>query len=91
MVERQREAILLPGDLPSPANPPPACRFHTRCPFVQPTLCREETPPPRHLGPGHTVAGHYAEQIEAGAIKPHAVEVVFEPPLLEPVPEPPPV
>ena len=32
------------GDLPSPANPPAACRFHTRCPFVQPTRCRDEEP-----------------------------------------------
>jgi peptide/nickel transport system ATP-binding protein len=90
-VERQREAILLPGDLPSPANPPKACRFHTRCPFVQPRLCRDEAPPLRMLAPGHTVACHYAEQIAAGRIQPHEREPVFEPGLPEPVPEPPPV
>jgi peptide/nickel transport system ATP-binding protein len=89
-VEREREAILLPGDLPSPANPPKACRFHTRCPFVQPTLCRDEAPPLRQLAAGHTVACHYAEEIEAGQITPHEVEPVFQPPLPEPVPEPPP-
>jgi peptide/nickel transport system ATP-binding protein len=78
-VERQREAILLPGDLPSPANPPRACRFHTRCPFVQPTRCRDEVPPLRELIPGHTVACHWAEQIKAGTLKPREREPVFEP------------
>jgi len=91
VVERKREAILLPGDLPSPANPPKACRFHTRCPFVQPTLCRDEAPPLRSLGPGHTVACHWAEQIEAGKLKPHAVEPVFDPGIVERAAEPPPV
>jgi peptide/nickel transport system ATP-binding protein len=89
-VERRREPILLPGDLPSPANPPKACRFHTRCPFVQPTRCREETPALRPLASGHTVACHWAEEIEAGRIQPHEVEPVFQPPLPEAVPEPPP-
>ncbi len=90
-VERQREAILLPGDLPSPANPPPACRFHTRCPYVQPTRCRDEVPPLRTLAAGHTVACHWAEEIEAGRFAPREREAVFEPGPAEPVPEPPPV
>jgi len=91
VVERSRESILLAGDLPSPANPPPACRFHTRCPYVQPTRCRDEVPPLRTLGSGHRVACHWAEQIKEGKITPHAVEPVFASPLLERPPEPPPV
>jgi len=42
-VEDQRERILLKGDLPSPANPPSGCRFHTRCPYVR-ERCRVEEP-----------------------------------------------
>jgi oligopeptide/dipeptide ABC transporter ATP-binding protein len=49
-VERQRETILLAGDPPSPANPPPACRFHTRCPYIQETRCKTEVPRLRKLG-----------------------------------------
>jgi peptide/nickel transport system ATP-binding protein len=91
LVERERESILLSGDLPSPANPPAACRFHTRCPFVQPTRCREEVPPLRSLAGGHAVACHWAEEIKEGRIKPREREPVLEPPLPEPVEEPPPV
>jgi len=91
VVEAQRESILLAGDLPSPANPPPACRFHTRCPYVQPTRCRDDVPELRRLHTGHEVACHWAEQIKAGEIKPHAVEPVFDPGILPPEPEPPPV
>jgi peptide/nickel transport system ATP-binding protein len=90
VVERKREAILLHGDLPSPANPPQACRFHTRCPYVQPTRCREDSPALRQLLPGHTVACHWAEEIRTGAIRPHERAPVFEPGLLEPEPVPPP-
>ena len=70
VVERERTRIFLTGDLPSPANPPVACRFHTRCPFVQPTLCRDERPELQELAPGHVVACHWAREIRAGAIAP---------------------
>ena len=90
-VERARERILLPGDLPSPANPPPACRFHTRCPYVQPTRCRDEVPVLRETE-GHLVACHYAEEIKAGKLRPHEIEEVFEPgPGVPAAYEPPPV
>jgi peptide/nickel transport system ATP-binding protein len=67
-VEDRRTRILLTGDLPSPAAPPPGCRFHTRCPFRQPTRCDDERPELRELAPGHRVACHWAEDIAAGRI-----------------------
>jgi peptide/nickel transport system ATP-binding protein len=67
-IERKRVAIRVEGDLPSPANPPAACRFHTRCPFVQPTRCAEDEPELRMLD-GHLVACHYAEDVKAGRIQ----------------------
>jgi peptide/nickel transport system ATP-binding protein len=91
VVERERETILLAGDLPSPANPPHACRFHTRCPYVQPTRCREEVPPLRTVL-GHEVACHWAEDIREGKIEPHEVEAVLQAPTQQvPAFEPPPV
>ncbi len=49
---------LLSGDVPSPANPPSACRFHTRCPKAQP-LCSSEEPQLEDKGSGTLVACHY--------------------------------
>ncbi len=73
-VEDRRERILLAGDLPSPANPPPGCRFHTRCPWAQPTRCTDERPVLRVIAEaGHRVACHWAEDIAAGRLQPHEV------------------
>jgi peptide/nickel transport system ATP-binding protein/oligopeptide transport system ATP-binding protein len=49
---------LLGGDVPSPANPPAACRFHTRCPKAQ-ELCSEQEPPLQDKGTGTSAACHY--------------------------------
>ena len=54
-VKRQR--IVLQGDLPSPASPPPGCRFHTRCPFAF-ERCRVEEPAFQEKAPGHWAACH---------------------------------
>ena len=77
-IEDQREQILLAGDLPSPSNPPSGCRFHTRCPWRQPTRCDDERPQLRvveldGVTPGHRVACHWAEQIAAGELEAHEV------------------
>ncbi len=52
----------LGGDVPSPMNPPPGCRFHTRCPFAQ-EVCREAPPPLHEVAPGHASACHFAESL----------------------------
>ena len=54
---RQREEMVLTGEVPSPLNPPSGCTFHTRCPFVM-DRCRAEIPENREAEPGHTVACH---------------------------------
>jgi peptide/nickel transport system ATP-binding protein len=87
VVERSRRAIRVQGDLPSPANPPAACRFHTRCPFVQETRCRDEEPLLRELH-GHQVACHFAEEIRAGSITPMERETILEAAVDEPRAEP---
>jgi oligopeptide transport system ATP-binding protein len=56
-MERKRRPIILAGELPSPANPPPGCVFSTRCPQVQ-EICRQAVPEYRQVRPGHHVACH---------------------------------
>ncbi|MGO9957079.1 MAG: ABC transporter ATP-binding protein [Solirubrobacteraceae bacterium] len=56
--DSKRERQLLTGDVPSPANPPSACRFHTRCPKAQ-ALCSEHDPPLERKAGGSVAACHY--------------------------------
>ncbi|MFP4552619.1 MAG: ABC transporter ATP-binding protein [Actinomycetota bacterium] len=59
-IEATRERIILEGDIPSPANPPPGCPFNTRCPMAQ-EKCVVEVPDWRELNPGRWVACHFVE------------------------------
>jgi peptide/nickel transport system ATP-binding protein len=68
-LERERQRIVLKGDLPSPANPPSGCGFRTRC-FKYEVLspdrrarCEEEVPPLYPQGDDHAAACHYAEAV----------------------------
>jgi oligopeptide/dipeptide ABC transporter ATP-binding protein len=54
----KRETIILSGDVPSPANPPPGCRFHTRCRYRE-AICEEVEPPLINKGNNHWVACHF--------------------------------
>jgi len=65
-IEARRKRIILKGDVPSPANPPPGCAFSTRCPKVF-EQCRVETPPLRDLGQGRFAACHLVDQPDVAA------------------------
>jgi oligopeptide/dipeptide ABC transporter ATP-binding protein len=73
--------LLLPGEIPSPRNPPPGCRFHTRCRFAQPRS-REEVPELEEIEDGHLVACHFWREVRADA-EANAAPPVAESPLEE--------
>jgi len=64
--ERRRKRVILTGDVPSPVNPPPGCRFHTRCWLYErlgkPEECRTLDPPLREVAGEHEAACHFAEE-----------------------------
>jgi oligopeptide transport system ATP-binding protein len=64
--ERRRRRVILTGDVPSPANPPDGCRFHTRCWLYErlgrPEQCRTVDPELRLVGGDHQAACHFAEE-----------------------------
>jgi peptide/nickel transport system ATP-binding protein len=68
--ERTRERIVLTGDVPSPIDPPAACRFHTRCPIgpnAKPgrTICATERPRLREVAPGQYAACHFPGELRS--------------------------
>ncbi len=60
----KRKKIILQGDLPSPANPPSGCVFHTRCYMAQ-DICSSQKPELKDYGNGHMCACHFCKQFES--------------------------
>jgi len=71
---RTEERLLLPGEIPSPRTPPPACRFHTRCPYAD-DLSRTVEPELEEIEPEHLAACHHWRRVRAGAAEPVATAV----------------
>ncbi len=61
ILEASRQRVILEGDIPSPASPPPGCVFNPRCPIAT-EICSAEAPEWRELAEGHWVACHHADQ-----------------------------
>ncbi len=70
---QRKKRLVLKGDVPSPANPPSGCRFHTRCWLRErlgnPAECSTTEPPLRTFQSGHQVACHFAEQVSADVVQ----------------------
>ena len=60
--QKKHSRILLKGDVPSPINPPPGCRFHTRCHYAR-EICAEQEPALREVHEGHQAACHFAGDV----------------------------
>jgi oligopeptide transport system ATP-binding protein len=60
----KKQRIILPGDVPSPINPPSGCRFHTRCLYAK-ADCKTVEPQLQDIGSNHYVACHYWQEVQA--------------------------
>jgi oligopeptide/dipeptide ABC transporter ATP-binding protein len=93
VIESRRRRIILKGDVPSPANPPSGCRFHTRCWLRErlgnPERCTTEDPPLRVLDTSHEVACHFAEEVEGSTERALATGRPAPTPTVAPVAPPP--
>ncbi len=58
-----RKPVVLEGDVPSPVDPPPACRFHTRCPWAT-EICSQDEPPLADYGDGQAAACHHPRNVD---------------------------
>jgi len=69
---RRKKRLVLRGDVPSPANPPAGCRFHTRCwlreQLGNPERCQSEEPLLREVRPGQEVACHFSEDVTPATV-----------------------
>jgi oligopeptide transport system ATP-binding protein len=63
----ERQPVVLEGDVPSPVDPPSACRFHTRCPWAT-DICSDQEPPLADYGSGHAAACHHPRNVDGKMI-----------------------
>ena len=75
---QNRERIRLEGDVPSPIDPPPGCRFNTRC-WKATDICRTEVPVLTEFAPGHQAACHHPEEPTVAATGPASAPAAAEP------------
>ena len=57
------DRLILPGEVPNPADPPKGCHFHPRCKYAR-DLCRTTEPPLVNVSPGHQASCHFADELE---------------------------
>jgi oligopeptide transport system ATP-binding protein len=60
-LQKKSQRMVLEGDVPSASDPPPGCRFHTRCPLAE-DICRTKVPEMREITPGHFAACHLIQE-----------------------------
>jgi oligopeptide/dipeptide ABC transporter ATP-binding protein len=65
---RARERVVVGGEPPNPVDPPPGCRFHTRCPHAT-DVCKEVEPPLAEYPNGHMAACHHPQSLEQGDLE----------------------